>query len=170
MAQKVTAMDIRMAAALAGQVDNVAEFCRREQISRQTFYKFRHRFRDGGHRRAQRSLATAVDLAGADLRPRSRSWCCAGASSCSSRAATTAPQSIVWSLQARGPTPAAAVVASHGVADPDPPRGDHPAAAETAEVSDETLHLRPTQRVLAVGLDRMVAGRWQPGGYRGHPR
>ncbi|WP_027331286.1 IS481 family transposase [Mycolicibacterium tusciae] len=48
MAQKVTAMDIRMAAALAGQVDNVAEFCRREHISRQTFYKFRGRFRDGG--------------------------------------------------------------------------------------------------------------------------
>nr|WP_239591475.1 leucine zipper domain-containing protein [Mycolicibacterium tusciae] len=41
-------MDIRMAAALAGQVDNVAEFCRREHISRQTFYKFRGRFRDGG--------------------------------------------------------------------------------------------------------------------------
>jgi transposase InsO family protein len=48
MAQKVTAMDIRMAAALAGQVENVAEFCRREQISRQTFYKFRRRFRDEG--------------------------------------------------------------------------------------------------------------------------
>lgn len=44
MAQKVTAMDIRMAAALAGQVDNVAAFCRHEQISRQTFYKFRARF------------------------------------------------------------------------------------------------------------------------------
>lgn len=41
-------MDIRMAAALAGQVDNVAAFCRDEQISRQTFYKFRRRFRDEG--------------------------------------------------------------------------------------------------------------------------
>ncbi len=41
-------MDIRMAAALAGQVENVAEFCRQEQISRQTFYKYRQRFRDGG--------------------------------------------------------------------------------------------------------------------------
>ena len=39
MAQKVTAMDIRMAAALAEQMDNVAKSCRREQISRQTFYK-----------------------------------------------------------------------------------------------------------------------------------
>jgi transposase InsO family protein len=48
MAQKVTAMDIRMAAVLAGQVDNVAGFCRDEQVSRQTFYKFRRRFRDEG--------------------------------------------------------------------------------------------------------------------------
>jgi transposase InsO family protein len=48
MAQKVTAMDIRMAAALAGQVDNVAAFCRDSGISRQTFYKFRKRFCDGG--------------------------------------------------------------------------------------------------------------------------
>jgi transposase InsO family protein len=48
MAQKVTAMDIRMAAALAGQIENVAEFCRQEQISRQTFYKYRQRFQDEG--------------------------------------------------------------------------------------------------------------------------
>lgn len=48
MAQKVTAMDIRMAAALAGQIDNVAQFCRDNQISRETFYKYRRRFRDGG--------------------------------------------------------------------------------------------------------------------------
>jgi transposase InsO family protein len=48
MAQKVTAMDIRMAAALAGQVENVAAFCRQEQISRQTFYKYHRRFRDEG--------------------------------------------------------------------------------------------------------------------------
>ena len=48
MAQKVTAMDIRMAAALAGQIENVAQFCRQEQISRQTFYKYRQRFQDEG--------------------------------------------------------------------------------------------------------------------------
>ncbi|WND55097.1 helix-turn-helix domain-containing protein [Mycolicibacterium vanbaalenii] len=41
-------MDIRMAAAMAGRVPNVAAFCRDEQISRQTFYKYRRRFRDGG--------------------------------------------------------------------------------------------------------------------------
>ena len=48
MAQKVTAMDIRMAAALAGQIENVAQFCRESGISRETFYKFRRRFRDEG--------------------------------------------------------------------------------------------------------------------------
>jgi transposase InsO family protein len=48
MAQKVTAMDIRAATALAGQIDNVAQFCRDQQISRQTFYKFRRRFNQEG--------------------------------------------------------------------------------------------------------------------------
>lgn len=48
MAQKVTAMDIRMAAALAGQIENVTEFCRRNDFSRETFYKYRRRFREGG--------------------------------------------------------------------------------------------------------------------------
>ncbi|MGE5696436.1 MAG: IS66 family insertion sequence element accessory protein TnpA, partial [Candidatus Sericytochromatia bacterium] len=62
MAQKVTAMDIRAATALAGQVENVAAFCRRHQISRQTFYKWRRRFGESGlagleerSRRPQRS-------------------------------------------------------------------------------------------------------------------
>jgi transposase-like protein len=44
MAQKVTAMDIRAATAMAGQVVNVSQFCREHQISRQTFYKYRRRF------------------------------------------------------------------------------------------------------------------------------
>lgn len=48
MAQKVTAMDIRMAAGLAGQIENVAQFCRDSGISRETFYKYRRRFREDG--------------------------------------------------------------------------------------------------------------------------
>jgi transposase-like protein len=48
MAQKVTAMDIRTATALAGQVDNVAAFCRSHQICRQTFYKWQRRFHEQG--------------------------------------------------------------------------------------------------------------------------
>lgn len=41
-------MDIRMAAALAGQIDNVAQFCRDNSISRETFYKYRRRFGERG--------------------------------------------------------------------------------------------------------------------------
>jgi transposase InsO family protein len=48
MAQKVTAMDVRMATALAGGVGNVAGFCREQGISRQTFYKWRARILEHG--------------------------------------------------------------------------------------------------------------------------
>jgi transposase InsO family protein len=48
MAQKVTAMDIRMAAAMAGQIDNVSRFCDDNGISRETFYKYRRRFAESG--------------------------------------------------------------------------------------------------------------------------
>lgn len=62
MTQKVTAMDIRMAAAVAGQIENVAQFCRDNQTSRETFYKFRRRFRDMGieglHDRSRRPLTS----------------------------------------------------------------------------------------------------------------
>lgn len=48
MAQKVTAMDIRMAAAMVGGVPHVASFCLEQGISRQTFYKYRRRFAASG--------------------------------------------------------------------------------------------------------------------------
>ena len=41
-------MDIRAATAFAGQIDNVSQFCRDQQISRQTFYKYRRRFGQNG--------------------------------------------------------------------------------------------------------------------------
>jgi len=45
MAQKVTAMDVRMASALAsGVITNVGAYCEQQGISRQTFYKYRTRF------------------------------------------------------------------------------------------------------------------------------
>jgi transposase InsO family protein len=44
MARKVTAMDVRMAAALAQGVDDVAAFCRAQDISRETYYKWKRRF------------------------------------------------------------------------------------------------------------------------------
>jgi transposase InsO family protein len=48
MAQKVAEMDVRMAAAIAVGPVNVAAYCRSAGISRQTFYKWRARFRAGG--------------------------------------------------------------------------------------------------------------------------
>jgi transposase InsO family protein len=98
MAQKVTAMDIRTATALAGQVENVAAFCRKQQISRQTFYKWQRRFREHGlagleerPRRPNSSPGqTAAAVEEAVLRKRKQlieAGCDHG------------PQSIVWGLQ-----------------------------------------------------------------------
>jgi transposase InsO family protein len=44
MAVRVAAMDVRMATALTGGVGNVAEFCRRQKISRATYYKWQARY------------------------------------------------------------------------------------------------------------------------------
>lgn len=101
MAQKVTAMDIRMAAALAGGVGNVAAFCRDEQISRQTFYKFRRRFRDGGidglQDRSRRPLSSPGQTSAAveDMVVRRRKQLI-------EQGLDHGAQSIVWSLQREG--------------------------------------------------------------------
>jgi transposase InsO family protein len=78
MAWKVTAMDVRMAAALARGVDDVAAFCRAQQISRQTYYKWKKRFEleglDGLRDRSRRpgviSIATSVEVEDAIVRIR----------------------------------------------------------------------------------------------------
>jgi hypothetical protein len=44
MAWNVTAMDVRMAAALAQGDEDVAAFCRAQGISRQSYYKWKTRF------------------------------------------------------------------------------------------------------------------------------
>ncbi|MGV0774047.1 helix-turn-helix domain-containing protein, partial [Mycobacterium syngnathidarum] len=111
MAQKVTAMDIRMAAALAGQVDNVAEFCRREQISRQTFYKFRRRFSDEGidglQDRSRRPLTSPGQTSAQveDIVVRRRKQLI-------EQGLDHGAQSIVWSLQRDGlhPVPSPSTV------------------------------------------------------------
>jgi transposase InsO family protein len=98
MAQKVTAMDIRAATALAGQVVNVSQFCREHQISRQTFYKYRRRFAQHGlaglQEQSRRPVSspgqTAAAVEEAVLRKRKQlieAGCDHG------------PQSIVWALQ-----------------------------------------------------------------------
>jgi NAD(P)H-dependent flavin oxidoreductase YrpB (nitropropane dioxygenase family) len=167
MAQKVTAMDIRMAVALAAQEGSVAAFCREHQISRQTFYKFRARFDeegiDGLKDRSRRPLtspgqtpAKVEDMVVRRRKQLIELGCDHG------------PQSIVWSLQCDGhtevPSPSTVwqILTRRGA--------DHATAAETAEVSDQALLLRQAQRVLAVGLDRVVARRRPGGGHRGQPR
>jgi transposase InsO family protein len=101
MAQKVTAMDIRMAAALAGQVQNVSEFCRREGVSRQTFYKYRRRFRDGGigglqeHSRRPLTSPGQTSAEVEDIVVRRRKQLI-------EQGRDHGAQSIVWSLQREG--------------------------------------------------------------------
>jgi transposase InsO family protein len=98
MAQKVTAMDIRVAAALIGQIDNVSQFCRDRQVSRQTFYKFRRRFGHSGlaglqeqSRRPNSSPAqTPAAVEEAVLRRRKQLL---------EQGLDHGPQSIVWTLQ-----------------------------------------------------------------------
>ena len=78
MARKVTAMGVRMAAALAQGVDDVAAFCRAQGISRQTYYKWHKRFEreglDGLRDRTRRPnaipLATPVQVEDAIVRAR----------------------------------------------------------------------------------------------------
>lgn len=78
MAWKVTAMDVRMAAALAQGVDDVAGFCRAQGISRQTYYKWKRRFdregldglRDRSRQPNTISNATPVEVEDAIVRAR----------------------------------------------------------------------------------------------------
>lgn len=78
MAGSVVAMDVRMAAALAQGVDDVAAFCRAQGISRQSYYKWRKRFEreglDGLRDRMRRPKtipnATSVEVEDAIVRAR----------------------------------------------------------------------------------------------------
>ncbi|RAV05271.1 IS481 family transposase [Mycolicibacterium sp. GF69] len=98
MAQKVMAMDIRAATAFVGQIDNVAQFCRDQQISRQTFYKWRRRFGDeglDGLEERSRCLhsspgQTAAEVEEAVLRKRKQLL---------EAGLDHGPQSITWTLQ-----------------------------------------------------------------------
>jgi transposase InsO family protein len=98
MAQKVTAMDIRAATALAGQIDNISQFCRDQQISRQTFYKFRRRFgaqglaglQDRSRRPHSSPGQTPAAVEEAVLRKRKQLL---------EQGRDHGPQSIVWALE-----------------------------------------------------------------------
>ena len=101
MAQKVTAMDIRAATALVGQIDNISQFCRDQQISRQTFYKYRRRFAEEGlgglQQRSRRPNSspgqTPAGVEEVVLRQRKQLV---------ELGLDHGPQSIVWALQRAG--------------------------------------------------------------------
>ena len=96
-------MDIRMAAALAGQMRTWRRIAGERQISRQTFYKWRRRFRDGGidglHERSRRPLSspgqTSAEVEELVLRRRKQLL---------EQGLDHGPQSILWSLQRDGHT------------------------------------------------------------------
>jgi transposase InsO family protein len=98
MAQKVAAMDVRMAASLAEGPANVAEFCRSAGISRTAFYKWRARFQAGGVQglldRSRRPLtspgATPLMIEDAVVRWRKE---------LQNKGCDCGPQSIRWKLE-----------------------------------------------------------------------
>lgn len=110
MARKVTAMDVRMAAALAQGVDDVAGFCRVQGISRQTYYKWKKRFEteglDGLRERSRRPnstpLATPADVEDAIVRARKELAEAGG---------FNGPVSIAARLGAGSPVPSRATIA-----------------------------------------------------------
>ena len=100
MAQKVTAMDIRMAATFVGH-ENVAAYCRATGISRTTFYKWRRRFREEGinglqeHSRRPSSSPGQTSAAVEELVLRRRKQLL-------EQGCDHGPQSIAWSLRRDG--------------------------------------------------------------------
>jgi len=131
MVQKVTAMDIRVATAYAGQIVNVSQFCRDHQISRQTFYKWRRQFQLGGieglHQRSRRpnSCPGHTPAVVEELVVAKRITLC-------ELGLDHGPQSIVWALRRDGITaPSRATVARiltrHGLIAPQPRKRPHSA-------------------------------------------
>jgi transposase InsO family protein len=165
MAQKVTAMDIRAATALAGQVENVAEFCRRHQISRVTFYKWRRRFDAQGwdgllQERSRRpvSCPSATDAAAVQAVIDCRVGLAAAG-------LDHGPQSIVWTLQRRevGAVPSRATVARilsrFGLVEPQPRKRPKSAIKRfTFSRPNECWQSDWTQWQLASGSPVAIAG------------
>lgn len=164
MAQKVTAMDIRCATAMAGQIENVSEFCRDQQMSRQTFYKFRQRFRELG-------------LAGLDERSR-RPKTCPGQTPAAIEELVLAtrrslltdgldhgPQAIVWKLLRDGvsevPSPSTVwrILTRRGVIVPQPQKRPKSATKRFCFARpNECWQSDWTQWALADGTPVAIAG------------
>ncbi|MGW8813312.1 helix-turn-helix domain-containing protein [Gordonia terrae] len=94
-------MDVRAATAVAGGIGNVAEFCREQNISRQTSYKRRRRFvADGlaGLEARSRGPHTVPGRVGADV----EALIVAARTRLQSAGPDHGPWSIVWTLQREG--------------------------------------------------------------------
>jgi transposase InsO family protein len=163
MAQKVTAMDIRVAAAYAGPIENVSAYCRDHQISRQTFYKYRCRFRDEGleglqerSRRPHHSPGqTPAAVEEAVLRKRKQLL---------EDGRDHGPQSIVWAFERDGqPTPSRSTVwrilTRHGLIVPEPRKRPKSAAKRfTFSRPNECWQSDWTEWRLADGSPVAIAG------------
>lgn len=164
MAQKVTAMDIRAATALAGQVQNVSAFCRERQISRQTFYKFRARFAreglDGLQDRSRRPLScpgqTPAQIEELVLRRRKQLL---------EQGLDHGSQSIRWSLLRDGhptvPSPATIwrILTRHGAITPQPRKRPKSATKRFSfDRPNECWQSDWTEWHLADGLAVAIAG------------
>jgi transposase-like protein len=167
MAGAVVAMDVRMAAALAQGVDDVAEFCRAQGISRQSYYKWKKRFetegldglRDRSRRPVSIPIATAVEIEEAVVRARKQ---------LAEDGEFNGPFSIADRLAAEGvsPVPSRATIARilsrRGQVRPQPrkrPRSSY----------RRFQAARPNEDV-AVGLDQLAPVWWPSGRDRRHPR
>lgn len=117
-------MDIRVATACAGQIQNVSAYCRSQKISRQTFYKYRRRFREDGlagleecsRRPGSSPGQTAAEVEEAVLRKRKQLI---------EQGLDHGAQSIVWALtrdEVKVPSPSTVwrILTRHGVITPQP--------------------------------------------------
>jgi transposase InsO family protein len=157
-------MDIRAATALAGQIDNVAQFCRDQQISRQTFYKFRRRFDEEGlaglQDRSRRPVSspgqTSAAVEEVVLRKRKQLL---------EAGLDHGPQSIVWALQ-RDEMPEVPsrsttwrILTRHGAIVPQPKKRPKSATKRfTFSRPNECWQSDWTQWVLADGTAVAIAG------------
>ena len=158
-------MDIRVAtAAVAGEIDNVAAFCRERQISRETFYKWRRRFReegiDGLKARSRRPLScpgqTSAQVQDAVLLAR-KELIEAGLDH--------GPQSIVWRLHRQGvpgvpaPSTVSRILTHHGAVVPAPQKRPKSATKRfTFDRPNECWQSDWTQWALVDGSPVGIAG------------
>lgn len=157
-------MDIRCATAMAGQIDNVAAFCRDHQISRQTFYKWRRRFGELG----------VVGLEDLSRRPRTspgqteaamEELVLATRLSRRKDGLDHGPQSIVWELQDNGvtgvPAPSTVwrILSRHQVIEPQPQKRPKSATKRFCfQRPNECWQSDWTQWQLADGTPVAIAG------------